>query len=297
MANSSYPTTVLAKETSDPYPCLDSIWTFFQKKGIKTVFISLGCSKSGIADLELAETMGCPLHVVPTSKEEREKWTEISEILKTRSRLENTSKFLFSEGAQEKWILPKNIRIQDAIPLWGKGTIVTASGEILNTEGAFEWTEELCKKMTTDTRIDIIKMSLPYELEQSTIYAMLNAGFRPGVCIIQWSKMPDEDVASALAAGHLQTVGYKLIGKFENKFLYIFTDQDWYMTCSWEDMSCPNPMVAEVLRMARISNANSRNGHAKFEQPAAPPQEISEPVSAGGETAAVSDSEGAASQS
>jgi hypothetical protein len=86
--------------------------------------------------------------------------------------------------------------------------------------------------------------------------------------MIQWSKMPDEDVPTSLVAGHLQMIGYRLIGKIENKFLYLYTDQDWYMTCSWEDSQTPNPLVAEVLRMARNSRSKAEaNGHARFQEP------------------------------
>jgi len=78
--------------------------------------------------------------------------------------------------------------------------------------------------------------------------------------------MPNEDVATSLVAGHLQTIGYQLIQKIENKFLYIYTDQDWYMTCSWENTAAPNPLIAEVLRQSQISRQKSGNDNARFQK-------------------------------
>ena len=264
-----FPTTFLAKESLDRYPCLDSIWNFFSTKGIKTVFLTLGASESALADLELAETLGCPLIAVPTSKQEKDKWAEVHEILKARARTEVTSKFSFSKGTEEKWILPKNIKIRESVPYWSKGTIVTESGEILQTENAYDWADVLCKEINVknaEVRVDVLKMALPYELETPILYSLLSAGFRPGLIIIRWSKRPDTDVSTTLLAGHLQTMGYQLISKYEDKFLYIFNDRDWYMTCSWEDMLTPNPLIAEVFRIARFSRQTTGNGHAKFEE-------------------------------
>ena len=177
--------------------------------------------------------------------------------------------FSFSEGAQEKWILPKNMRLRTTLPNWLNGSVKLSTGESVPTEDALSWAESLCKEIgvkNNDVRLDVVKMSLPYELEHTVLYSLLSTGFRPALFIIQWSKMPNEDVATSLVAGHLQTIGYRLIDKIGNKFLYIYTDQDWYMTCSWEDMVSPNPLVAEVLRVSQISRQKSGNDNARFQK-------------------------------
>jgi hypothetical protein len=281
MSAQVYPTTLLAKDSSDPYPSIDSIWNFFSSKGVKTVFVTLGCSSSALADLELAEILGCSLTAVAISKSDEQKWNEVSSIIKARERTEENSKFPFSEGAQEKWILPKNMRIKSTLPNWLKGSVELSTGESVHTEEAFTWVESLCKEIgvkNNDVRLDIVKMSLPYQLEQTFLYSLLTAGFRPALFIIQWSKMPNEDVATSLVAGHLQTIGYRLIQKIGTKFLYIYTDQDWYMTCSWEDITAPNPLIAEVLRQSQISRQKSGNDNARFQK-----GESSEPVPSSGE--------------
>ena len=53
---------LIGKE-GDQWPILDKLWDYFSLKGIKVVFASIGTSSSPLTDLEIAETMGCPLHV------------------------------------------------------------------------------------------------------------------------------------------------------------------------------------------------------------------------------------------
>lgn len=250
----------LGKDSCEPFPCIDGVWQYYSKKGIRTVFVSVGCSYSCAADMELAETLGCPITVVATSDEEEAKWNEVAEVVKNHARDDATAKYNFSEGAKDKWILSKNLRIGRVLPGWA------------GTAPFFNWAEDVCRatNVKDDVRIDIFKMSVAHDVEAPTLYSLMNAGLRPGLLMIQWSKMPDEDVPTSLVAGHLQMIGYRLIGKIENKFLYLYTDQDWYMTCSWEDSQTPNPLVAEVLRMARNSRSKAEgNGHARLQEPVA----------------------------
>ena len=111
--------SIPVKNIGDDFPMLDRLFDFFAGKGIRTVFMSIGNSATAAADLEIAEGLGCPIHVVSLNASEKSQWEEISAILKAQKREDTAS--AFSLGADTKWILPKNIRIQSEVPWWRNG--------------------------------------------------------------------------------------------------------------------------------------------------------------------------------
>lgn len=250
------PLTVLAEKSADPFPMVDNIWNMFARKGNKTVFLSVGASKTCLPDLELAETLGCPFHVVPVGAGQRVQWEEVAACLKARSRPAD-AQYEFSVGAEEKWILPKNFRMATALPWWTEGT-VTISGETVPMAAApfFQVVCGLSRAMNlAETRLDILKVDVGAGLERGLLMAMLEHGLRPAVIMVRWTVAPDEDVPTSITAGHLQNSGYSLIHRINNKFLYFFTDQDLYMTCSWEDMTTANPLVKQLVLSLQTSAA------------------------------------------
>jgi hypothetical protein len=205
-------------------------------------------------DLEIAESLGCPLNLVALSAAEQEKWAEVSSILKERKRPED-SKHPFSAGAESKWILPKNVRLQPALPWWTTGSVSLGGFEV-KTQPVKELLESICTTMKLKdaaNRIDILKLDTVESapgLERAILGAVLNAGYRPATVMVNWSERPDVDLATTLAAGHLQNSGYRLMGKIDNKFVYFFMDSDVYQICSWEDLKYTNPMLQEIISSA-----------------------------------------------
>ena len=242
-------TTLVGEKGCDPFPMIDNAWDVFSGKGIRTVFLSIGNSKSVAADLDMAESLGCPVHAVPLSSKEAEEWKEVTQILKERKR--EGASFSFTEGAESKWILPKNVRVLPALPWWYSGEIDVSGGSV-KTSGIMGTLTSMCEAMKMKdnaVRIDILKidtLASALGLEKSVLAATLDAGFRPATLIVNWSVKPDADLSTTLAAGHLQNCGYRLISKLDNKFLYYFTDNDMYQICSWEDRSCANPMCNAI---------------------------------------------------
>jgi hypothetical protein len=57
-----------------------------------------------------------------------------------------------------------------------------------------------------------------------------------------------------MVAGHLQNVGYTLIGIEGSKFLYVFNDKNAYEYCSYEQKYVDNPLIEEILKAARFSS-------------------------------------------
>lgn len=240
----------------DPFPCVDGLPQIYMQKNMNTVFVSLGASTSCLADLEIAEPLGCPIFV--TSVGAQEQWAEVARVLKAHKREPENSVYPFSEQAESKWILSKNIRTQEALPWWTTGEI-DISGQKIKTQDFLEWTTSICStmKLHGEVRIDILKIDLPYELERGVLMAMLNAGFRPGFIMVKWAKRPNNDIPTTLTAGHLQNCGYYLIGKTDNKFLYYYSDNDLYMSCEWEGMSTQNPIITTIVDRVRNSKVKA----------------------------------------
>jgi hypothetical protein len=247
-------TTVIGEKSADPFPMLDRVWDIFAGKGIRTVFVTIGNSKSSAADLEVAEGLGCPINAVALNDTEAAQWAEVVNILKERKR--EGAVHEFSAGAESKWILPKNTRVQPELPWWTKGQI-DLDNSTVKTATVGDFATSICTTMKIKdniTRIDILKIDTRGAapgLEKGVLAAILDAGFRPAVVVVHWSERPDVDLATTLAAGNLQNCGYSLVSKIDNKFLYYFTDNDLYQICSWEMTSCPNPLLNEIARSTR----------------------------------------------
>ena len=265
-------TTTFASNSSDPFPMLNSAWDIFAGKGIRTVFLTIGNSKSAMADLEISECLGCPINTVPLNPAEAAEWAEVGKILRER-KWDASGALPYSVGAETKWILPKNLRVQETLPWWRNGTL-DLSGHSLNTQNANTMLSSIAAtmKLKENTgRIDILKLDTVASapgLEKDIIYALLSAGFRPAVILVKWSEMPDVDLSTTTVAGHLQNTGYALFSKINNKFLYYYTDQDMYQTCSWEDTESVNPMVKEltdnmILNFKRSLRAKAQKAEAQ----------------------------------
>jgi hypothetical protein len=242
---------MVGQKSSDPFPIIDKLWDLFAGKGIRTVFLSVGASNSAVADLDIAESIGCPLHIVPLGSNQAAGWSEVAQYLKDRKRPESAS--AFSEGVDTKWVLPKNIRIQTSVPWWTAGQI-DISGTLLSTQPVGDMVDSISSGMKikdTAKRIDLLKVDttgLSPGLEIPVINSILSAGYRPSIILVKWGYMPDTDSTAMIAAGHLQCCGYTLMDTLENKFVYYYNDDNIYEICSWEQRSLMNPIVHEIIK-------------------------------------------------
>ncbi len=240
-------TTIGAKE--EPYPMLANVWDFFSTKGTKTVFVSVGTGNSCLPDLDFAETIGCKLLKVDVP-EHASKWREITEILKIRKATDTTSEF--AKSATRKWVLPKNIVVDECIPSYANGTI-EHDGSTIKTKQWFELVKEHCVKTIglpeEEVHVDILKLdSSPFE--NQILESLWHTGFRPSLLLIHWNSAPDEDLQTLNTAAHLQMLGYALIAKEGRRFLYYFTDVNYFETCSWETVAkrFENPFVSNLVK-------------------------------------------------
>ena len=233
----------------DTWPVLENLWDFYSEKGVKTVFISVGSSPNAIADLEIAETLGCPVHLWNFNESHDAKWDEVRKVLKDRKRGADASSF--TEGVDTKWVLPKNVRSYLGIP-----GFYTAKSEAVSTVSVNDCVKQCVGTMKLDgeQRMDILKISLVEGGERAVLAAVLDTGYRPGLIMVKWSNMPDTHLFTTLTAGHLQNCGYTLIEKSGDRFTYIFIDRCVYEICSWETNKSLNPLVTEIVDSQKINS-------------------------------------------
>ena len=244
--NSRMITTTTIGSKEEPYPMLANVWDFFSTKGTKTVFVSVGTGMDCLPDLDFAETLGCPILKLDTP-ETTAKWEEIKEILKTRKLTETTSEF--AKPAARKWVLPKNIYTESCIPSSYTGTI-QVEGEEFKTRSWFDLVKEHCAKLglpDNELRVDILKVDL-CEQTPLVLQSLWQSGFRPSLLLIHWIHSPDAELQTLITAAHLQMLGYAHVAKEGNRYLYYYTDTNYYETCSWETPAkrCENPFVKSL---------------------------------------------------
>lgn len=240
-------TTIGSKE--EPFPMIANVWDFFSSKGTKTVFVSVGTGNSCLPDLDFAETIGCKILKLDLP-EYVPQWKEITDILKTRKATDSTSEF--AKPATRKWILPKNLILDECIPSYGNGTIDHKDTSV-KTKAWFELLRDHCVQTIglpeDEVHLDILKIdACPFE--NLVLESLWHAGFRPSLLLIHWNTSPDEDLQTLNTAAHLQMLGYALIGKEGKRFLYYYTDVNYFETCSWETVAkrFENPFVSNLVK-------------------------------------------------
>ena len=225
---------------------VSNVWDFFSVKGTKTVFVSVGTGSTCLPDLELSETLGCAILKLDLP-ERSEQWKGIQEVLKIRKTTDETPEFV--KPAARKWVLPKNLRVLSCVPSFTKGTM-DYNGQTVETQTWTTLLEEHCKTLgLSETRIDILKLDT-FPSQNLVLDSLWQQGFRPSLLLINWNESPDSNVTQTLTAGHLQMLGYALVGKEENRYLYYFTDTNYYEMCSWETPAkrVENPLMVTLLK-------------------------------------------------
>jgi hypothetical protein len=242
-------TILFGKDGSNPLPMLEKLWDFYSSKGNKTVFVNIGTSSSPLAELEIAESLGCPIHIVEPYQENRNLWNKVLEILKTRKISEETD-CDFTKNVSSKWVLSKNLHLYSALPFFYDG-LVKIDDVMIDTVIFKQFVKNICSKMNIPEdqgRIDLVNLQINSVFERYFLYALIDAGYRPGLVLVTYNLKPDYDLSTSQVAAHLQNVGYNLLTKEENKFLYVFNNDNIYEITSYENTSVKNPLVNELLK-------------------------------------------------
>jgi hypothetical protein len=214
-------------------PFLKDLWSFFSSKGVKTNFFSVNPDASLMLDLDICESLGCPVRILTNSADIETKWSIISATLKARAIAPENANLLWLEGIQKRWILPRNLVVKRTQLEWS-----TLSTEAASLEG---------------NRVDMLKVEGTQDEERVLLYSLMDSGFRPGVLLVRYTYDPDENVPSMLVAGHLQMIGYRLVECTRSWFLYIYEDMCFYDSCSWRTTTCNNPLSKYIAGMGFVS--------------------------------------------
>jgi hypothetical protein len=250
----------LGKNGSNPLPMIEKLWDFYSSKGNKTVFLNVGTSSSPLGELEIVESLGCPLHVIEPSASKRELWNKVVEILKTRKETDET-RCDFTSNVSMKWVLGKNVLVHSKLPYFTNGSVHLEDGTV-ETEEFSSFLKSICKTMNLseeNTRVDLINLQLNSSFERAFLYGLIESGFRPGLLLVSYTSKPDSNLLTTQVAAHLQNVGYQLIIKEENKFVYLYNDKNLYEITSYENTSVDNPLMFEILKAAGFYDKNKKN--------------------------------------
>ena len=233
-------TSLIGATSSNPIPMITNLLDFYSSKTSKTVFVSIGTSSSPIAELEIAETLGCPIHII----EWNNKWNEVKTILTTRKDISNK----FTKGVSKKIVSPDDLFISEELPFFYKGSI-DLSGTPIKTIDFDTYVESICKSMNiSEKRIDLLNIQTGLNLEIPIIFALSHSSYRPGLICINYTKLPDSNIITTQMAGHLHNIGYILIAKETHKFLYRFIDNNVYEFASYENTTVDNPLLYEFIK-------------------------------------------------
>ena len=244
------PIKLFGSSGSNPIPLIEKLWDFYAQKGIKTVFVSLGTSSSPLGELEISETLGCPINIVEPSNEKKELWNKVVEILKERTVSSEQNSCDFTNDVQNKWVLPKNVRVSSRVPHFYSG-VIDISDISIGVIDFKTYIETICESMNIskeNARIDLLNIQLGSSLEESVIYSLTHSPYRPGLIIVNYTQKPDSNLFTSQVASHLQNIGYSLIGKEENKFVYLYNDKNVYEFASYEDTTVDNPLIYEIIK-------------------------------------------------
>ena len=216
------------------FPFLRSIYDFFSPRTRQITAWSFGFRCGGF-EAELLENTGCEMTVFDARKDAQERFAIFKRVSEEHEKADTDPEW--ADALLDHWFVAKKVSLKESVPFSYSGT--------LRVNGV----ETKVSDMDTSIipRVDLVKIDYP-TFECELLYAIMQAGYRPGLLWVTWTENPDENVKSMLAAGHLQSIGYSLEMVDGNTFVYKFNDQCLYEMCSWAIPGTANPMVTSILQ-------------------------------------------------
>jgi hypothetical protein len=216
------------------FPSLNSLYSMFSPRSKLLNVWCLGFT-FGAVEADLQSSLGCEIKIFDNRKDAKERYTIFKRVMTDHT--VNDDDPYWIKNMVSVWTNMKRYHFAETLP-WSFNAILDLSGNTVETKKINESETE---------RVDICKIDYP-DFEIELLQGILKAGYRPGLIYIRWTNHPDTNTNSMLAAGHLQTLGYELIGEADNYFLYYFNDECYYECCSWADTKVKNPMITEILQ-------------------------------------------------
>lgn len=227
-------TLVLKGTTTESFPFLRTIYDFFSPRTRQITAWSFGFSY-GNFEAEVLENTGCELTIFDARQESKDRF-DIFRRVSEQHEVEDSDPE-WAQDLLDHWFLVKKAHFNEKIPFRYSGSLLV--------NGTQTTLAEVDTK--SNAQLDLLKIDYP-TFECTLLQSILEAGYRPGLLWVTWTNHPDEDTVSMLSAGHLQTLGYMLLGSEGNTFLYKFMDSCLYESCSWNVPGVQNPMIDTILK-------------------------------------------------
>jgi hypothetical protein len=228
-------------DISGSHHVLKDVYSFFNENITGSVCILVGCPDWKL-DLQIINNYSIPALICDPLKDN----VELSEELtKGLSDVMNWIKFLKLNKCGHHFINPKLVKYVEEYPGNFDGTIklnrdvtLTSWANLLQTAGKLLNIPELDEPRFAICKIDV------YDKEVEILASLLSSVYRPSLIYVKWTASPDESQRHCESAGHLQTVGYRLISVNTNGFfLYQYSGDDVYSCCSWITPSDTHPFI------------------------------------------------------
>lgn len=237
---SKLPQVAIKNDGDREYPSMVNLYDFFSPRTDSITVWSIGFGKGGI-EVDIAENTGVKIKVFDARPGAKDRFDIVNRITNTHE-YQNTDPE-WAKNLTKHWILPESLKFESKIPFRFSGT--------LDISGVHTETFR-----SEESKIDFLKIDYDYATA-SILRNMLEIGYRPGVILVVWPNNPDACAITMCEAGHLQMVGYRLLGHVGNTYLYMFMNNNMYEICSWSDTKSDNPVFPEYLEqmIGLISNA------------------------------------------
>ena len=252
---------------TNQWPIIKDMWSFFAGNAGNINILSILANPDVVVDLKLAEKVGAKMTVCVPSNDAIDYWTDVKIVLKERGKSSILNKNEVLPVVAKCWVLANRITVVKGLPSIYNGTIdiPTLSDNTSdlsgNTSDLSGNALDLSGNTTTIPLIslssliiggyyDIVKVDYPGQ-ERFVLFNIIDAGMRPAIVLVRWSKNPDKDNITRSAAATFQNHGYVLLSKIDDKYLYYYNDKAFYTLCSWNTPSFKNPMIEKVVSLTK----------------------------------------------
>jgi hypothetical protein len=225
------PHTVVKKDGDIPFASITNLYDFFSPRSKNITVWSFGFANAGV-EIDIAESTGAKIQIFDARPGTQERYDIFERIMAKHASLPDDP--AWATSLTNYWIVPNSTSFSSTLP-WAYSGNLLVDG--VPTE----------VKATDAERVDILKVDYG-TFTTDILYTLLNKGYRPGLIYIRWDTHPDESNTTMACAGHLQTLGYRLLKSVDNYFLYLYMDDCMYELCSWSRTDTNNPMFEEYRR-------------------------------------------------
>ena len=245
-------TTTFPNDHPDQWPILNDMWSFFAGNAGNISVLSVNSTNDIIPDLKLAEKVGAKLIMCVSTDERVEYMNDVKSVLKERGKSTILSKDSSFPVISKSWVLSSRVSIIKGIPAAfnGSAEIFLKERDLSGNTPSITVPLVDVFSLIEDNYFDILKIDFPHQ-ERLILSGLIDAGMRPALILVRWSKSPNKDKPTRAAAATLQNHGYSLLNRVDDKYLYYYNDKPFYNLCEWETPSMNNPMVEHIINFTK----------------------------------------------